>query len=217
MPLDHSSTRHIEEVEMVARERSRGPLLESLIFGEELTLVDTFGCKHHFDIVLQEKPKGEILKSAVNNYSREVLLEAVTEMKRRLDAIGFLHRNLTPSNIIISQHGVAHPLRYWYAEWEVYSDNDISQLEEYINRYAIASNGTFSSHFMAKDNEAEYHTNTERFDGITRQCRGNRYGFVDDMSHDQTETASYFHLSLSRARHTEKAALNNVRRALPGQ
>lgn len=44
-----------------------------------------------------------------------------------------------------------------------------------------------------------------------------RYGFVDDMSHDQTETASHFHLSLSRARHTEKAALNNVRRALPGQ
>lgn len=43
-----------------------------------------------------------------------------------------------------------------------------------------------------------------------------RYGFVDDMSHDQTETASHFHLSLSRARHTEKAALNNVRRALPG-
>mgnify|MGYP002626045878 CR=1 FL=1 len=44
-----------------------------------------------------------------------------------------------------------------------------------------------------------------------------RYGFVDDMSHDQTETASHFHLSLSRARHTEKVALNNVRRALPGQ
>ena len=31
------------------------------------------------------------------------------------------------------------------------------------------------------------------------------------------ETAAHFHLSLSRARHTEKAALNNVRRALPGQ
>ena len=44
-----------------------------------------------------------------------------------------------------------------------------------------------------------------------------RYGFVDDMSHDQTETASHFHLSLSLARHMEKAALNNVRRALPGQ
>ena len=44
-----------------------------------------------------------------------------------------------------------------------------------------------------------------------------RYGFLDCVLHDQSETAAHFHLSLSRARHTEKAALNNVRRALPGQ
>ena len=35
-------------------------------------------------------------------------------------------------------------------------------------------------------------------------------------AYDQSETAAHFHLSLSRARHTEKAALNSVRRALPG-
>ena len=44
-----------------------------------------------------------------------------------------------------------------------------------------------------------------------------RFGFLDYVLHDQSETAAHFHLSLSRARHTEKAALNNVRRALPGQ
>ena len=44
-----------------------------------------------------------------------------------------------------------------------------------------------------------------------------RFGFLDCMLHDQSETAAHFHLSLSRARHTEKAVLNNVRRALPGQ
>ena len=43
-----------------------------------------------------------------------------------------------------------------------------------------------------------------------------RSGFLDYVLHDQRETAAHFHLSLSRARHTEKAALNNVRRALPG-
>ena len=43
-----------------------------------------------------------------------------------------------------------------------------------------------------------------------------RFGFLDYVLHDQSETAAHFHLSLSRARHTEKAALNNVRRALPG-
>ena len=44
-----------------------------------------------------------------------------------------------------------------------------------------------------------------------------RFGFLDYVLHDQSETAAHFHLSLSRARHTEKAALNSVRRALPGQ
>ena len=44
-----------------------------------------------------------------------------------------------------------------------------------------------------------------------------RFGFLDYVLHDQSETAAHFHLSLSRARHTEKAALKNVRSALPGQ
>ena len=44
-----------------------------------------------------------------------------------------------------------------------------------------------------------------------------RFGFLDYVLHDQSETAAHFHLSLSRARHTEKAALKNVRRALLGQ
>lgn len=44
-----------------------------------------------------------------------------------------------------------------------------------------------------------------------------RFGFLDCVLHDQSETAAHFHLSLSRAKHTEKAALNNVRRGLPRQ
>lgn len=43
-----------------------------------------------------------------------------------------------------------------------------------------------------------------------------RFGFLDYVLHDQSETTAHFHLSLSRARYTEKAALKNVRRALPG-
>ena len=43
-----------------------------------------------------------------------------------------------------------------------------------------------------------------------------RFGFLDYVLHDQSETAAHFHLSLSRARHTEKAALKNVRCTLSG-
>ena len=42
-----------------------------------------------------------------------------------------------------------------------------------------------------------------------------RYGFDDDLLHDREETAAHFHLSASRAKSIEQAALQNVKKALP--
>ena len=179
LPLHHSSTRHIEELEIVARERSRGPLTEMMIFGEELTLKDALGQRHHYDIILQELPKGEPLKCAVNHHNATMLRDAVARMKQRLDAIGFHHRNLTPSNVVICPNGAACPLRYWYAEWEVYSDNDISQLEEYIDRHCIVGYDTFSTPNMVEDCKADYYAYPNKYSGVTRLRKGNRFGFVD--------------------------------------
>ena len=39
-----------------------------------------------------------------------------------------------------------------------------------------------------------------------------RYGFIDDLPHDRKETAEHFHLSDSRAKNTERRALNRVRK-----
>ena len=44
-----------------------------------------------------------------------------------------------------------------------------------------------------------------------------RYGFIDDELHEQNETAAHFHLSLSRAKSTERSALKHVRHELPRQ
>ena len=38
-----------------------------------------------------------------------------------------------------------------------------------------------------------------------------RYGFIDDIEHDRTETAFHFHLSVSRAKTLEKAGLRHCR------
>ena len=38
------------------------------------------------------------------------------------------------------------------------------------------------------------------------------YGFIDDLPHDRKETAEHFHLSDSRAKNTERRALNRVRK-----
>jgi RNA polymerase primary sigma factor/RNA polymerase sporulation-specific sigma factor len=41
-----------------------------------------------------------------------------------------------------------------------------------------------------------------------------RYGFIDDVEHDRTETAFHFHLSVSRAKSLEVAGLRHCKRQL---
>ena len=41
-----------------------------------------------------------------------------------------------------------------------------------------------------------------------------RYGFIDDVEHDRTETAFHFHLSVSRAKSLEAAGLRHCKRRL---
>ena len=176
LPRRHDSIRHIEELEIVAQERSRGPLIECLILSEEVTLTDSLGHKHLFDVVLQELPEGESLRSAVNHYCTEDLRAEILRMAERLDSIGFRHGNLTPSNVIICKSGVARPIRYWHAKWEVFSENNISQLMEFIDKNSI---DTSSSRLIAEDCQADYRATSTKYHKITRVCKGHHYGFID--------------------------------------
>lgn len=179
LPFHAESIRHIEELEATAQERSRGPLIENRILYQELTMVDSLGGKHSFDIVLQELPSGLMLKDAVNRYRAEDLRVAIRKMKSRIDAVGFRHNNLNPSNIIICKSGIARPLRYWYAEWECYSDNDISQLLDFIEQNYYEELDAALPHLLVEDCAAEYGTPSSENKGIRSLCKGHRYGFVD--------------------------------------
>ncbi len=177
LPFRQESIQRLEELESIALNRSRGPLLENRILHEELTMFDSLGHKHSFDIVLQELPSGVILKEAVACYRADDLREAICKMKERMDTIGFRHNNLKAENILICDSGTARPLRYWYAEWEIFSDNNIEHLLHFIDRNC--AEGSNSLPMMAHDCEAEYIAKPTRYDGTTRLCWGHRYGFVD--------------------------------------
>ena len=178
LPFRNDDLERIVRIEKEAKRRSRGIVLTNFIFDKELTMVDSLGCEHHFDIILQAQPIGITLKEAAKCYKAEDLLLAIHKMKQHLDTIGFRHNNLTPSNIIIGNNGVAYPQRYWYAEWEVYSDNDISQAVEYIrSHYNHDVDSLRKPLFVNKD--AECATTPTTSEGITRICRCGRYGFVD--------------------------------------
>ena len=179
IPTERESLQHIEDLEFIAQERRRGPLLENHIYYEELTMVDSLGNKFAIDVILQELPSGVILKEAVTRYNANDLRRAIEQMKERMDSIGFYHKNLKPSNVIICDSGIARPLRYWYAEWETYSDNNISQLLAFIEQNCHDNLESKQPFLLAQDCEAEYKITPHKYDRITRLFKGHRYGFVD--------------------------------------
>lgn len=179
LPFRSESVRYIEELERISRDRSRGPMIECRIFHEELTMVDALGRKHTFDVVLQEIPRGCMLSEAVHRYRAEDLRQAVLRMKERMDALGFCHHNLRPSNIALSEQGVAHPLRCWYAEWEVFSDNDVSQLLAFIDKYDNSATEDLKQP-LVQQGELQHESTPKSCCGITRICKGGNYGFVAD-------------------------------------
>ena len=70
--------------------------------------------------------------------------------------------------------------------------------------------------FIRKETITELRNDLETISDRERTYLHYRFGFLDYEHHDQSETTAHFHLSLSRARSTERTALGNVRRALPG-
>ena len=179
LPLQTESIHKIEELESIARERSRGPLLENHILYEELTMFDSVGHKHLFDIVLQELPSGKTLREAVNCYRANDLKAAIVKMKSRLDAIGFRHNNLKPENILICDSGIARPLRYWYAEWELYSDNDISPLLDFIEQSFHPELDAALSPLPTQEKAMDGNAQPSKDGGVKLHYKGRHYGFVD--------------------------------------
>ena len=177
LPLRNESLMHIEEIELALRERRRGPLISNRIYYSEMLLLNSIGKSHYFDIILQEVPRGMLFEQSVHHYRADDLRSAIKKMKSELDIIGFSHNNLRPSNIIICENGIACPLRYWYAEIDHLAENNISLLEAYIDEHYSAESDALKEpiNVTASDEEAKVYPTTS--EGITRLCRGNRYGF----------------------------------------
>lgn len=185
IPLDKQLILRIEAIENELYNRSQGPLINSIIYDQELELYSSLGHKQLFDVVLQELPAGMMLDEAVHHYISSDLRQALIKMKSRLDAIGFRHNNLRPSNILVCQSGVIRPLRYWHAEWETYSDNDISPLLELIDSHDNPDSNAIR-HPLAPATEDEI-GNRPRYRGaVQRHMRYGHYGFVDSDGYQVT-------------------------------
>ena len=178
LPFSRDKIRYIEELEYHASEHRGGPLLHNQILYNELTLRSSMGQTEEFDIVLQEVPRGMMLEEALQHYRAADVRIAVERMKLDLDAIGFLHRNLRYTNVIICDNGIAAPLRYWHAEWHECADNDISQLLKYIEQHYNSEYESYKAP-IPFSHRKEYTTPPVKHRSIIRLRRGDHYGFID--------------------------------------
>jgi RNA polymerase primary sigma factor/RNA polymerase sporulation-specific sigma factor len=69
--------------------------------------------------------------------------------------------------------------------------------------------------YIAKETHEEIHHALQMLEPRDRTYLWYRFGFEDDMEHPLNETAKHFHLSESRAKATEKLALDNFWLELP--
>ncbi len=65
--------------------------------------------------------------------------------------------------------------------------------------------------YIMKETLQELHAALRSISARERSYLHYRYGFIDDMEHTLKDTAAHFHLTVSRARNTERKALGNVR------
>uniref|UniRef100_UPI00405617CC sigma-70 family RNA polymerase sigma factor n=1 Tax=Agathobacter sp. TaxID=2021311 RepID=UPI00405617CC len=100
---------------------------------------------------------------------------------------------------------------------EIVRLDDITQDENRRKREFIADSNQRNPEqiYLEKERHEEIHLALNRIDLRERTYLWFRFGFEDDIEHPLTETAKHFHLSESRTRLTEKAALDNVRLELP--
>lgn len=182
LPFREEHLHYIAQLEQETRERSRAALIENMVLYNEIMLVDNLGRKEQFSVILQEMYYGMTLDKAVLHYNADDLYRAVERMKQRIDTVGFAHNNLRPANILICKSGVARPLRYWYAKWQNFADNDISTTLALIEEHR----GIGTHPLIQVPAEEECEDRPREHDGITRLCKCGYYGFVDSDGHNIT-------------------------------
>lgn len=100
---------------------------------------------------------------------------------------------------------------------EIIRLDDVTQDENRRKREFIADSNQKNPEliYLEKERHEEIHLALNQIDLRERTYLWFRFGFEDDIEHPLTETAKHFHLSESRAKSTEKTALDNVRMELP--
>ena len=162
-------------------------LVEYRLLNGEITLTASNGCTAPCDLILQRIPEGEPLDVAVTHIATQQLLNALAKLEAELLEVGFLHRNLKPSNLIFGDDGCLYPIRYHYAELGAPSEKVAAEMAS-IRRF-IESNPTVaeigSEEWSAKyESTLPYDQIWPMQDMMRLVRKGELYGYLDDCDRE---------------------------------
>lgn len=181
-PLEGGVTTSLEHF-CLALKRVQAPFLTEyrLLLGE-LPLEDSMGNMVFHDVILQAIPNGERLDQAVMFVATARLRAALKLLKQEMKAIGFVHSNLKPSNLIYGEDGRLYPIRCYYShigatESEV--ESDFAQVEAYLDSVAeVAEIGAYTPPTDYR-NTLPYDKVFLMQDTMIRVCKDGLYGYLD--------------------------------------
>lgn len=115
VPLAEDAVESVERMAGELRFLHSRHLCEYAILYSEMRFADDLGRERRCDVILQRLPEGESLPRAATWMEPSLLRRMVGELKAEFERLQFSHNNLKPSNIIVGDDGLLHPIRYHYA------------------------------------------------------------------------------------------------------
>ena len=178
MPFRREAISHIERLELQMAGVEAPFICRHRIFHNEMLVPQIGGEPTYVDIILQEIPCGMTLVEAQRYYSVAELSHKLHCLEREMNAVGFLHNNLSPYNIILEPGGHLRLVRYWYADFmsNCYDDFDalIASLTEPQTPLRLL-NDTLAT-YDAPSPTRHLHLK----DGMSRIFCDGKVGFVDE-------------------------------------
>ena len=178
MPFRREALSHIEQFDLQMASVEAPFICRHRIFHNEMLVPQMGGEASYVDIILQELPEGMSLVEAQRYYSVAELSHKLYRLERDMAAVGFLHNNLSPYNIILDDGGNLRLVRYWYADFSTSRYDDFEAL--------IASLAEPQTPLrLLNDTLATYATPSPTpqpriKDGMSRIFRNGKVGFADE-------------------------------------
>ncbi len=184
LPLSGTVEPSVERICIALTNLSPVALTEYRLFKNEITMPDSMGQDASFDVILHAIPEGEPLDKAALFVTTGRLRTAFDMLKRELTAIGFVHGNLKPSNLIYGTDRHLYPIRYNYARLGATAEeveNDLRNIAQFIeNTPEIAEIGEEPSTLTEYTTPRPCDEHFPMQDMMRRVRKGELYGYLDD-------------------------------------